>query len=169
MATPSECSASPSPDATRDRLRPLATQRTHSRSLSVRRWLKSWLTSAKNQPSKIFSRICKYSVAVSVLFSFKLIINISLLASPTPSPNRSLRSAPRSSHLRTSSSRRSRSSRSPSSISPSSWSSTRATPRSRPRQPTPLPPTPSSSEPHPCVDLVPLSMSSWDGAHSPSG
>merc|ERR1712141_592815 len=80
----------------------LATPRTHDRSLSVKRCRRSWLPSARNQPSEISSRS----------------------ASPTILQGKSPPPAIKSSHSRTSSSVRSRSSRSPSSILPSSWSST---------------------------------------------
>merc|ERR1712014_534547 len=100
--TSAECSASLSLNATRNKSRPLATPRTHDRSLSVKRCRRSWLPSARNQPSEISSRSA----------------SLTRLQRKSPVP------AIKSSHSRTSSSVRSRSSRSPSSILPSSWSST---------------------------------------------
>merc|ERR1712160_152696 len=61
-------------------------------------------------------------------------------------PRKSLRTAPRFSHLRTCSSRRLRSSRNPSSISPNLWSSTSPTLRSLLRLIPRPPPTPSPSD-----------------------
>merc|ERR1712071_590168 len=54
MVTSSECSALLSPDATRDRSRPLATPRTPSRSSSAPRCRKSWSLLPRRPPSKIF-------------------------------------------------------------------------------------------------------------------
>ena len=76
MDTSAECSASLSLNATRNKSRPLATPRTHDRSLSVKRCRRSWLPSARNQPSEISSRSGKYLIFLSNCLLVNLLIII---------------------------------------------------------------------------------------------
>lgn len=60
MDTSSDCSASDSLKEPRDKLRLLATPRTHRRNSLDKRWWRSWFQRSKNLPSRSSLRNCRY-------------------------------------------------------------------------------------------------------------
>ena len=113
MDTSSDCSALDSLKEPRDKLRLLATPRTHRRNSLDKRWWRSWFQRSKNLPSRSSPRNLFKSLSQS---KFK-------------------RNAERSSHSKTSLSGRLRCSRSQSSISPDSWRTTRTSQRPLSKKP----------------------------------
>ena len=76
MDTSSDCSALDSLKEPRDKLRLLATPRTHRRNSLDKRWWRSWFQRSKNLPSRSSPRNCMYYFLWLLSFFFQYLFKI---------------------------------------------------------------------------------------------